>query len=265
MKRLISLILSVIICTTLVLSMVSCDRETLETFNGMEPEQLYYADLLSLEGMDNYEIVHEQTITATAFFFIKSTVNQTVTVHIDGDNFYQNIECDTEGVWSEDSVLECWYVDEYFYANHTGKIRKQYEAAYNMNDSSIYNFDNADGTLLNIPESWLKDTTFFSEDDEVYIEFIIDGEQYYDFLFDAGGDTTYAELAVGDVCYRVYFHENGVVDRIHSSFNYIDNSTGVNAEVSIEINTKITNVGNTTITLPAGAENAEEGRWFYIY
>lgn len=263
MKRVVSLILCMTLCFSLALSLTSCDRKTLDTFNNASPEELYALALSSIASMDNYEIVHEQTITSSAIFFIKHTIEQTLTVHLDGDNFYQNIECDDESVWDSDSVLECWYVDEYFYATHTGAIRKQHVDPSELS-GGIYDFENADGALLNLPESWFKESKFYSEKGEVYLEFIISGDEYYDLLLESGGNTDLTGYAQEDVCYRVYFHEDGTVDRIYSLFKCVVTEEGIDVNVSVEMVSTVKNVGGVTITLPEGAENAESGYWFNI-
>lgn len=96
MKKLLSLILCLILFVSLTLTLTSCNRATLETFNESTPEELYAKALQSVANMSNYMIVHEQTTTTSAFFFMKYSIHQTMTVHLDGDDFYQNIECDVE-------------------------------------------------------------------------------------------------------------------------------------------------------------------------
>ena len=263
MKKLLSLILCLILFVSLTLTLTSCNRATLETFNESTPEELYSKALQSVANMSNYEIVHEQTTTTSAFFFIKYSIHQTMTVHLDGDDFYQNIECDEEGVWDANDVLECWYVDNYFYAESMGAMRKQYVEPSEMS-GSVYDFDNADGVLLNIPESWFKESRFFSEGGEVYLEFIIDGDEYYNLILEYGGDTSYAGYAEEDVCYRIYFHEDGTVDRIHSIFKCVVTEDGIDVNLEIDTVSTIKNIGETTIDLPAGAEDAQEGNWFYF-
>ena len=263
MKRSVSLILCVILCVSLALSLASCNRKTLETFNDSTPEELYSVALQSVADMSNYEIVHEQTVTTSAFIIFKHSIGQTITIHMDGDDFYQNIECDEEGVWDADDVLECWYVDDYFYAETSGAMRKQYVDPAEM-EGGIYDFDNADGMLLNLPQSWFKNSKFYSEKGEIYLEFIIDGKEYYDLMLESGGDTGYAGYAEEDVCYRVYFHEDGTVDRIHSTFKCVITEDGIDVKVAIDTVSTVKNIGGTTITLPEGASGAQAGNWFYF-
>lgn len=264
MKKLISFVLGVVLCVSLIASMASCSTKTFETFNDASPEDLYALSLASIATMDNYEIVHEQTITTSAFVFFKYSIKQDITVKVDGDDFYQNIECDEEGVWDSDDVLECWYVDEYLYAQHTGMLRKEHFDPSEMK-GSIYDFDNLDGTLLDLPEEYFKESKFHSKKGDVYLEFKIDGDKYYDMVLASGGDTDLIGEADGDVRYRVYFHDDGTVDRINSVFKCTITEDGVSVKTKIEVNSIVKNVGTTSITLPSGADSAPSGNYFYIY
>ena len=264
MKKFTAIALSIVFCLSLALSLSSCEAKTLETFNGAEPQQLYSLALESLNNMDNFEIVHEQTITTSVFFIFKQSVDQTITVKIDGDDFYQNIECSDDSIWEDDAILESWYVDSYLYAYTDGAMRKQHFDPSEM-EGSVYDFDNADGKLLNLPESWFKDSCFYAKGDDVYLEFIIDGEEYCNLLSESGGDTELAMSADGDVKYRVYFHDDGTVDRIESSYSFIVEESGIEVKATVEMVSTVKNVGSTSVDLPSSAPTATEGYWFYIH
>ena len=236
----------------------------LETFRDATPDQHYALALASIAAMDNFEIVHEQNITTSAFIFFKHTITQTITVKIDGDNFYQLLECSDETVWSEDDILESWYVDEYLYADvGYGKMGKEHFSPEEF-EGGIYDFDNVDGALLNVPAEWFKSSAFYDEGGEVYLEFMIDGEEYYKFLLNDGADVGFAGDAEGDVCYRVYFHEDGTVDRIYTLFKFIVEQDGIEVKASLEQTSTVKNIGTTTVTLPSSAASAEDGNWFYV-
>ena len=278
MKKIICGILAAVLCMTAMFSLTSCDRQTLDEFAGCAPDELYEVALASIASLDNFEIVHEQNITVTMFYFIKNTVNQTVTIQVDGDEFHQNIESDVMDSFLSNFVTECWYVDGTLYGEYDGTLRQQ-DFEPSAFEGSVYDFDNGDGILLNLPEEWFVGSCFYQEGDEVYLEFIIDGDSYCNYVMESGGDLLddYNITADNDVTYRVYFHEDGMVDRITTLFEYtisfddmdIDLPEGVDlsalsAKTTLEQISYVRNVGNTSITLPAGAESAPQGS-FNIY
>ena len=262
MKKLISLALAIVFCLTLILSLASCSTRTFETFNDASPEELYALSLESIREMDNFTIVHEQEITATVFLFIKESVTNTITIQVDGDDFYQKLD-NEEDIWDDDIILETWYVDEYLYGVTSGALRKQHFNPSVM-AGSAYDFDNLDGTLLDLPEEYLKNSKFHAKKGDVYLEFEIDGDKYYDMLLNSGGDTEFAGKADGDVRYRVYFHDDGTVDRIQSYFKCTITAEGMDIKTEIKITSTVTEVDTTEIKLPQAAANAQEGDWFRI-
>ena len=257
-------ILCFAICAILLFAFCSCDAKTLETFNDSTPEQLYDLSMQSIAAMTNYEIVHEQTITSTAMYVFKVKIKQTSTIKVDGDNFYQVIESDNEEVMEQIGVTECWYKDEMFYAiNSNGVLGKQHFKATEF-DGGIYDFSNGDGILLNLPEGMLKNTTFYQKKGEVYLEMLLDGEEHYSLLMDKMQDISFDLSDAEDVIYRVYFHEDGSVDRITTTYNFNVVQDGVTVKVTVDQVSTVKNIGNTTVDLPENAGSAVEGTWFYI-
>ena len=252
------------ICAIFVLGLCSCDAKTLESFNNATPYELYEKSMQSVSEMTNYEIVHEQTVTTTAMLFIKFKVKQSTTIKVDGQNFYQVIQSDNEQVMQEIGVNECWYKDEMFYANkEDGALGKQHFSPEQFS-GGIYDFSNGDGILLNIPEDMLKNTTFYQKGKDVYLELVLDGDSHYSLLMSKIDDLPFDLSETEDVIYRVYFHDDGKVDRIVTTYNFNVVQDGVSVKVTVDQVSTVKNIGTTTVDLPENAGSAPEGNWFYI-
>ncbi len=257
-------ILCFAICAIFLLGLCSCDAKTLESFNNATPDELYDKSMQSIAEMSNYEIVHEQTVTTTAMLFIKFKIKQSTTIKVDGKNFYQHIESDNEQVMEQIGVNECWYKDEMFYAvKEDGKLGKQHFSPDRF-DGGIYDFSNGDGILLDIPEDMLKNTTFFQKGKDVYLELVLDGKEHYHLLMSKVDDIPFDLTDTEDVIYRVYFHDDGTVDRITTTYNFNVVQDGVSVKVTVDQVSTVKNIGNTTVDLPTDASSAPEGQWFYI-
>lgn len=257
-------IICVLVCALLLCALCACDGRTLETFNDCTPDELYDQAMINIAEMDNYEIVHEQIITTSAFVVIKFKIKQSVTVKVDGDDFYQVIESDNEEVMEQNEVPECWYVDEYFYAeNANGNLGKQHFDPQEF-AGGVYDFSNGDGILLNIPDEMLKETSFHKKGKDVYLEILLDGQEHYSLLMSNAPDAQFDLTEAQDVIYRVYFHEDGTVDRITTTYEFDVVQDGITVKAKVEQISTVKNINSTTIDLPENAGSAQEGNWFYI-
>ena len=266
MKKTGRILMALVLCTLFVFSLTGCNRKQLETFNEKAPVEMYNLSLESAAEMTNYEIEHVQKITGKAFMFIKKTETNTITIKVDGDNFYQNMESTAEAYLPENSVLECWCVDNMFYAVHpiAGKFIKQ--ACYPEDIlSGAYDFKNLDDVLLELSEEKLISTSFYKERKDVYLEIVMNGDEYYRMVFASGmTGAGFAGNAKGDVTYRVYFHDDGTIDRVYTYFEFAVESNGITVDMEFEQVSTIKNIGGTTVNLPAEAASAEFSS-YYIF
>ena len=256
-------IICVLICVVFLFALCSCDRKALETFNDCTPEEIYDQAMQNIAGLSNYEIVHEQTVTTTAMVVFKYKIEQTVTIKVDGNNFYQLFECKDQAVMDQFEIPECWYVDEYFYADYTeGRLVKQHFSPESLS-GGLYDFSNGDGILLNVPDEMLKSSSFYKQGGEVYLEIILDGREHAAVLME-NGQLDIDLDAIEDVTYRVYFHDDGKVDRITTTYEFDMVQDGVPVKAKVEQVSTVKNIGTTSVELPDDAATAEDGYWFYI-
>ena len=248
MKKLLALLLCLMMIVS-VFTLASCKKEdkeegekTFETLNGKTAEELYNEALAKLQGLDNFETVTTQVITMKVEGQ-KIDMNQVVITKKAGQNVYTKSTNDMEAT----AEMEVWYVDEWLYAKTFGQSFKANISYEQMEEEFMPEGANADGALLQIPESWFKDIAFRQSGNSYYIEFIVSGDEYLEYLSSASGLGNYLD-GIDDVSYKVYFTSDGELRDIVTEFKM--EVQGVKCDVeSVSV---VKNVGSTTITAPEG-------------
>ncbi len=248
MKKWISLLLAACMMLSM-LMLTACENpfaklesgDTVEELAGKTPEELYAAALVTVSELENYSLESTQDILMTMGSETYE-MRQTVVAKKAGSNEYLK----TENDMTADANMECWYVDGMFYAIVSGQ---SYKAALDYEDyveKYMPEGSTSDSALLNIPEAWFVDTKFvFEGDDTYYLEFIVSGSEFMDYVGSAaasGLDYSAAE----DVSYKVYFDKEGNLGKIITEFSF--EIEGVLAECYAV--SEISDINTTTITPP---------------
>lgn len=261
--------LIVLTCMLLVFLLTGCSRKEMDSFNGSAPEELYSASLESAAVMDNYELEIVQETIGTAFLFIKSTATTTTRLKFDGYNFQQIFEAD-ENVMAQlpaDTVVNCWGYDGYLYAIHpaAGRYIKQ-AYTYSEVEGGFFDYASLNNLLLDVPEDWFGNSAIYKEKKEVYMEFVVDGQEFYDMIYNTTlAAKGYVGSATSDVTYRVYYNEDGSINKVYTYFEFSVEQGGIKVDMEFKQTASIKNVGTTTITLPAEAAAAETSSMYRFY
>lgn len=107
----------------------------------------------------------------------------------------------------------------------------------------------AEGALMNIPSDWFVDVKFTKvSDNEYYLEFIVSGEEYKEYMNGALNDMV---NGIENISYKVYFNGEGTLGSIVTTFEM--EIMGVTA--SVTSTSTISNIGTTQITAPETDES----------
>ncbi|MBO5525708.1 MAG: hypothetical protein J5993_03065 [Clostridia bacterium] len=234
-----------------VMAISACDNgstpsdKEVNTLNEKTPEQLYSLAMDTVKELDNFQLDIVQVIEMS-YEGETMTMNQTVTTKKAGQNEYLKSTNDMGS-----GEMEAWYVDETFYGIlPTGKMYakisyEQYVEKF-MPDGAT-----AEGALMNIPAEWFVDVKFQKvSDNEYYLEFIVSGEEYKQFM---NGALNNMVDGIENISYKVYFDGKGTLGNIVTAFEM--DVMGVKA--SVISTATISNIGTTTITAP----DVTDGSW----
>ena len=252
MKRFLALLLCLIMAVS-TLALASCNgvKNPPETTGTTAPsgdnnpdsslteeEKLFRNAYEKIGALINYKLETEQTITSQGY-----TIKQVVLVKKDGRNEY------IKTTNTEDASLnsEAWYVNEVYYGIVGGTGFKAnipyatYVEKYMPSDST------GKGVLMNIPESWFEDVTLCHEGTAYYLEFIVNGIEYAEYL---GSMSISGFDSIDNISYKVYFTSTGELDKIATEFTMYQDDV----EISVVATTKISDIDSTVITAPENAD-----------
>lgn len=248
MKKFLAFLLSSFMMIS-VIAFSACDfsnsskKDDVDTLNGKTPEQLYALSLQTVAELDNFQLDAVQVIEMSSEGE-SGTMNQTVTSKKDGKNEY--IKSTNDMGTGE---MEAWYVDETFYGILSiGKVYAEipYEKYV---EKYIPKGATAEGALMNIPSDWFVDVKFTKvSDNEYYLEFIVSGEEYKEYMNGALNDMV---NGIENISYKVYFNGEGTLGSIVTTFEM--EIMGVTA--SVTSTSTISNIGTTQITAPETDES----------
>lgn len=257
MKKLLALLLCLmLVCSAFVLT--SCDEpdlpkdsedddsNTLATLNDKTPEELYEETLERISSITNYEMTTSQVITMNVNGK-DMTVNQSISAKMDGQEQYVKATNDT----ASEANMEIWYVDEWLYTINRGSQVKANISYEKMQTEYAPEGSDSSSALMNIPEHWFKDVLFQKEGDLYYIEFIVSGSEYLQYM----QSTALGDLVkdATDISYKVYFDADGNLENIVTECDYTVSQSGTTVEAHLVATTTISNIGNVTITPPTGS------------
>ena len=216
------------------------DGKTVSKLNGKTPEELYSLALEKVANLDNFRFDTTQVIEME-YDGQKMTMNQTVTSVKDGKNEYAK----TTNDMSPETAMEVWYVDNVFYSIMAGTKFYANIPYEDYVENYMPEGATAEGSLMNIPESWFVDVKFNKvSSDKYYIEFTVSGEEYAEFMNNALVDMV---DGIDNISYKVYFDGEGNLGDIITEFNM--EISGIKAHT---ISTsKVSNIGTSKITAPA--------------
>ncbi len=247
MKKFLSLMLCIIMLAA-TLSLVACNgEEDLTKLNGKTPEQIYAEALDKVKTITNFELKAEATITMSMNGDTQ-TADMTTVTKMDGNNIYVKVDNDIDASVN----MEAWYVDEVFYGEASGQKFKAEITYADYVEKYMPDGATAEGALMQIPEAWFKDTKFNKTDDgKYYIEFIVSGEDYLTYMKDSAIGSMVNGVELADISYKVYFDKNANLGDIVTEFTMTEQGV----TVTVSAISKISNMGTTTITVPAEAES----------
>lgn len=242
MKKLLSLLLALVfVCTSFAL--VSCnpdDPSSLERLAGKTPEELYSLYQENFEAATSYTVNGTQKISIS---YPGQSVNMTQTVEgiIAADSVYMKTENNITPMIN----MEMWFIEDTLYMSMAGeKIRLEIDREQFMEEYMTSN--PADGTFVEMPEDWFDGIKFEKEEESWALTFVLKAEDFAEYFGDLGLD---GEI-VGDVTHKIYFDEDGNLEKQHTSLDM--NIEGVSAHVE---STVIITVGDATVTPPEDADS----------
>lgn len=214
----------------------------IEDLNGKTPEELYAAALESVKGLTNYEMTTTQVITMT-YQGMSIPMTQVVVSKMDGQNIY----LETTNDFESSQNMTAWYVDEWFYVIQENVNAKANITYQEMQEKYMPEGATSDGALMNIPENWFKDIKFMKDGDKYYIELVVSGEEYLEYMQSTALGNQLQ--GVDDVIYRVYFDANGNLGDVVTEFAFaMDGGIDCYAVSTATIE----NIGTTVIEAPSG-------------
>ena len=219
------------------------NRPTVDTLGGMTAEEAYAAALAQLAEFNNFTMVTTQDITMTVTGYGEMVMNQTVVTKMAGSNVYIKTENDMEPT----AEMECWFVNDWFYAISQGVSFKanityaEFMEKYGPDAS-------ADSMLIGFPAEWFKDIKFYVDGDSYYIELVMSSEEYLNYVDNTTGmDISSAD----DIVYKVYFDAEGNLGDVITEFDFTANGV-VCSVMSVSV---ISDVDTTEIAAPANGDS----------
>ncbi|MBQ2999247.1 MAG: hypothetical protein IJD64_02175 [Clostridia bacterium] len=220
----------------------------LETLNGKTPKELYNEALATLASYTNYQMTTTQLITMSAQGQSQD-INQIVITKMDGNESYVKMTNDMDS----SANMETWYVDEWLYTISKGTSAKANITWEEMQEKFMPEGAGSDSALMNIPESWYKDIRFMEDGENYYLEFIVSGEEYCEYMQSTAlGDQL---QGVDDVSYKVYFDKDGNLGEIVTEFDYVVKEGSLTIQCHAVSTSYISNVGNVSIEAPENADS----------
>ena len=211
------------------------------TLNGKTAEELYSLALEKLQNLTNFEMISTQAITLS-YEGESETANQTTITKINGTNCYMK----TESELSEEANMEIWYVDEWYYIIK-GNIQNKAHLTWDKMQEYMPQGSSGDSILMNFPKEWFKDIQFKQEEEKYYIEFILSGNDYLNYIesnINFGVDMSMLE----DISYRVYFDQDGNIGDIVTEFELVVEGISFRCKGT----SWVTNIDSTVIEAPEG-------------
>lgn len=246
MKKVLSLLLVIVILSTSVF-MTSCGDKKLSSYQGMTPEEAYEQAVEGLIGLENYTITQKQTVTTNLLLVIKYSVETVITTKNDGPDFNESVDSSE----LPDAENEVFYVDEYFYdkSDRTKSYIPYEKASY-----SISNYQTM--PLIEIPEEWIKASDFYSNaDGEIYLKLTVDGDEYFDYMFESGQSLTFENESDGDAIYCIYFNDDGSVDRIVIEMKMFVEEDGMRIKATFTNEITFSDIGTTIVSPPVNKDD----------
>lgn len=214
------------------------------TLNGKTPEELYDAAVAKLATLTNYEMTSTQLITMS-YGGQQMPINQVVVAKVNGLEQYIKSTNDME----ESGNMEMWYINEWMYViannvHNKANITHDIMAEYYLPEGST-----GDSALMSFPKEWFKDIQFFQDGEAYYIEFVVSGEEYCQYM----KSTSLGDLVQGvtDISYKVYFDKDGNLGDIVTEFDYVVQ----NINCHLKATSSISNIGNVVIEAPANPDS----------
>ena len=144
--------------------------------------------------------------------------------------------------------MEIWYVDEWMYVISNGTSAKANITFEEMQENYMPEGATGSGALMMIPESWFEDITFEKDGDLYYIEFIVSGEDYLEYMQGMAFGDQIKDL--DNISYIVYFDQNGELGNIVTRVDYQVTESGYTFDCHLEGISTISNIGNVTVQGP---------------